>query len=39
VTRDGRFVFLDLVGSAAVEAIRLVQVDNWFADIKEKLKP
>ncbi|MEO6226587.1 MAG: hypothetical protein ABIO61_01850, partial [Thermomonas sp.] len=39
VTRDGRFIFLDLVGSAAVEVIRLVQVDNWFADIKERLKP
>ncbi len=39
VTRDGRFIFLDLVGSAAVEAIRLVQVDNWFSDIKAKLKP
>jgi len=39
VTRDGRFIFLDLVGAAAVEAIRLVQVDNWFAGIKENLKP
>ena len=39
VTSDGRFIFLDLVGSAAAEAIRLVQVDNWFADLKAKLKP
>ncbi|MGH9419150.1 MAG: hypothetical protein ACRD3J_04190, partial [Thermoanaerobaculia bacterium] len=39
VTRDGRFIFLDAVGSTAVKAVRLVQVDNWFADLRAKLRP
>jgi serine/threonine-protein kinase len=39
VTRDGRFVFLGTVGSAATQTIQLIQVDNWFADLKARLKP
>jgi Tol biopolymer transport system component len=38
VTKDGQFVFLGPVGPVAGRSIRLVQVDNWFADLKAKLK-
>ena len=39
VTKDGRFIFLGPVGSVTARTTRLVQVDNWFADIKARLKP
>jgi len=35
---DGRFAFLDQPGRSATNAVRLVQIDNWFADLKTKLK-
>jgi serine/threonine-protein kinase len=38
VTKDGQFVFLGPIGPVASQAVRLVQVDNWFADLKAKLK-
>ncbi len=37
-TRDGGFVFLGPLGAAATPSTRLVQVDNWFADLRAKLK-
>ncbi|MGH7581789.1 MAG: protein kinase domain-containing protein [Gemmatimonadales bacterium] len=39
VTKDGRFIFLGPAGLAQAQAPRLVAVDNWFADLKAKLKP
>ena len=39
VTRDGHFIFLGHLSLAAARTAVLVQVDNWFADIKAKLKP
>jgi Tol biopolymer transport system component len=38
VMPDGRFAFLDQAGQTATSAIRLVQIDNWFADVRAKLK-
>jgi hypothetical protein len=38
VTKDGRFIFLGPIGPVAAQNVRLVQVDNWFADLKAKLK-
>ncbi|HEV2643063.1 MAG TPA: hypothetical protein VGT98_10165, partial [Candidatus Elarobacter sp.] len=38
VMPDGRFVFVDQPGQSATNAVRLVQTDNWFADLKTKLK-
>ena len=38
VSRDGRFFFLGELGTPAVTGIRLVEVDNWFADLRTKLK-
>ncbi|HEY3934389.1 MAG TPA: protein kinase [Gemmatimonadales bacterium] len=38
VTRDGGFVFLGPLGGAATRATPLVQVDNWFADLRAKVK-
>jgi Tol biopolymer transport system component/tRNA A-37 threonylcarbamoyl transferase component Bud32 len=38
-TRDGGFVFLGPLGAAVTPSTRLVQVDNWFADLRAKLKP
>ena len=37
VTKDGQFVFLGPIGPIA-PTIRLVQVDNWFADLHARLK-
>jgi tRNA A-37 threonylcarbamoyl transferase component Bud32/WD40 repeat protein len=37
VTKEGQFVFLGPIGPVA-PTIRLVQVDNWFADLKAKLR-
>ncbi len=39
VTKDGQFVFLGPIGPVAGEPIRLVEVDNWFADLRAKLTP
>ncbi len=39
VTKDGHFVHFGLVGPAARTATKLVEVDNWFADIRARLKP
>ena len=39
VTKDGQFVFLGPIGPVVSQAVRLVQVDNWFADLKAKMKP
>ncbi len=38
VTRDGQFVFLGPVGPLAKPSIRMVQADNWFADLRAKLR-
>ena len=38
VTSDGRFAFLGSVGPVSARAPGLVQVDNWFADIRARLK-
>jgi eukaryotic-like serine/threonine-protein kinase len=38
ITPDGRFAFLDQPGGAAATTMRLVEVDNWFADIRAKVK-
>ena len=38
VMPDGRFAFIDQPGQSASSAVRLVQIDNWFADLKAKLK-
>jgi WD40 repeat protein len=38
VAADGRFVFLGELGATAATAVRLVEVDNWFADIRAKVK-
>ncbi|HEY5086675.1 MAG TPA: hypothetical protein VII66_04865, partial [Gemmatimonadaceae bacterium] len=38
VMPDGRFAFLDQAGQTATSAVRLVQIDNWFADLRAKLK-
>jgi serine/threonine-protein kinase len=37
-TRDGGFVFLGPLGAAVTPSTRLVQIDNWFADLRAKLK-
>ncbi|MEP6591763.1 MAG: protein kinase [Gemmatimonadota bacterium] len=34
VLRDGRFVYLDAVAPDVTNRPRLVQVDNWFADLR-----
>jgi serine/threonine-protein kinase len=39
VTRDGKFVYLGPAGTAQPTAPQLVQVDNWFADIRARLAP
>jgi len=38
MTKDGQFVFMGPLGAAATPSTRLVQVDNWFADLRAKLK-
>ena len=38
-TRDGKFVYLGPAGSAKPAAAQLVEVDNWFADIRARLQP
>jgi serine/threonine-protein kinase len=38
VMPDGRFAFIDQLGQSTTNAVRLVQIDNWFADLKAKLK-
>jgi Tol biopolymer transport system component len=39
VAKDGGFVFLGPLGAAVAPSTWLVQVDNWFADLKARLKP
>ena len=39
VTHDGKFVYLGPAGSAKPAAAQLVEVDNWFADIRARLQP
>jgi serine/threonine-protein kinase len=39
VTRDGQFVYLGPAGAAQPSNAQLVQVDNWFADIRARLAP
>ena len=38
VTRDGHFLYLGPVGPVKAATTRLVEVDNWFADIRARLK-
>jgi Tol biopolymer transport system component/tRNA A-37 threonylcarbamoyl transferase component Bud32 len=38
VMPDGRFAFIDQPRQSTTNAVRLVQIDNWFADLKTKLK-
>ena len=38
VTRSGEFIFLGVRAAPATGAKHLVQVDNWFADIRARLK-
>ncbi len=37
-TKDGGLVFLGPLGAAVTPSTRLVQIDNWFADLRAKLK-
>jgi len=39
IWRDGKFVYLGPAGSAKPAAAQLVEVDNWFADIRARLQP
>ena len=39
VTRDGEFVFLGVRALPTARAKHLVMVDNWFADLKARMKP
>ncbi|MGH7648684.1 MAG: TolB family protein, partial [Gemmatimonadaceae bacterium] len=39
VTRDGKFVYLGPAGAAQPSTPQLVEVDNWFADIRARLAP
>jgi serine/threonine-protein kinase len=39
ITPDGRFAFLDQPEGTAATTARLVEVDNWFADLRAKTKP
>ncbi len=36
VMPDGRFAFIDQPGQNESSAVRLVEVDNWFADLRAK---
>jgi len=36
VMPDGRFAFIDRPGQPTTNAVRLVEIDNWFADLKAK---
>ncbi len=38
VTPDGRFAFLDSPGTTAATAMRLVEVDNWLAELRSRMK-
>ena len=38
LAKDGQFVFMGPLGPVTAQSIRLVQVDNWFADLRAKLK-
>ena len=38
IAKDGQFVFLGPLSAVAARTVRLVQVDNWFADLRAKLK-
>jgi hypothetical protein len=38
VTKDGHFIFLGPLGPVAAQTIRLVQVDNWFADVRMRFR-
>jgi Tol biopolymer transport system component len=38
VTRDGHFAFLDLQGGRGTGATRLVEIDNWFTDLKARTR-
>ena len=38
MTKDGQFVFMGPLGAAATPSTHLVQVDNWFADLRARLK-
>ena len=38
VMPDGRFIFTDRAGDSTSTAVRLVQVDNWFSDLRAKAK-
>ena len=38
VTKDGKFIFLGPLGSVAARPLRLVQVDNWFADLRARMQ-
>jgi len=37
VTRDGRFIFLGSPSAGTARAPQLVEVDNWFGDLKTRL--
>jgi len=38
VMPDGRFAYLDQPGQSATDPVPLVEVDNWFADLRAKRK-
>ena len=37
-TKDGGFIFLGPLGGTAAQSVRLVEVDNWFADLRARLR-
>ena len=39
VTHDGTFVYLGPAGAPRPSASQLVEVDNWFADLRSRLQP
>jgi Tol biopolymer transport system component len=39
VTKDGRFIFAGARSSATARSSRLVEVDNWFADVRARAAP
>jgi eukaryotic-like serine/threonine-protein kinase len=39
VTRDGKFVYMGQADTERPNTAQLVQVDNWFADIRARLQP
>ncbi|MEP6573739.1 MAG: protein kinase [Gemmatimonadota bacterium] len=39
VLKDGHFVFAGAAGSVNTNQVKLIEVDNWFADLRARLTP